>query len=53
MALWLKDMYLQLEFSPKAAILFVKKQQLESPDRQRGLPYKNVNDIFNIMRNQQ
>ena len=50
MALWLQDMYLQLEFSPEAARLLIREQGLDSPERLRVLTDKNVNDIFNAVR---
>ena len=48
MALWLQDMYLQLEFSSEAARLLVREQGLDSPERLRVL--KNANDICNVTR---
>ena len=50
MALWLLDMYLWFEFSPKAARLFVRVQGLDSPERLRVLTDKNVDDICNVIR---
>ena len=32
MALWLLDMYIQLEFTPKADKLLVREQGLDSPE---------------------
>ena len=50
MALWLKDMYLQLRLSPEAARLLIIEQRLGSPERLRVLRDKNVDDICNVMR---
>ena len=50
MALWLKDMYIQLGFTPKAAKLLLREQGLDSPERLRVLT-KNVDDICNVMIN--
>ena len=50
MALWLQDMYIQLRFSPKAAKLLNREQELDSSKSLRVLMDKNVNDICNIMR---
>ena len=49
-ALWLQYIYIQLEFSPKAAKLLIKEQGIDSPERLRVLADKNVDDICNIMR---
>ena len=49
-ALWLKDIYLELRFSPKAARLLVKEQGLDSSERFRVLTDKRVDDIFNVMK---
>ena len=43
-------MYIQLEFSPKAAKLLVREQELDSPYRLRVLTDKNVDDIYDVMR---
>ena len=48
MASWLQDMYLWLGFSPEAAKLLIREQELDSPERLRVL--KNVDDICNIVR---
>ena len=50
MASWLQDMYIRLGFSPKAVKLIVRKQGLDSPEKQRVLTDKNVDDICNAMR---
>ena len=50
MAFCLQDMYLQLRFSPEAAMLLVKEQGLDSPDGLRLLKDKIVDDICNVMR---
>ena len=50
MALWFHDMYLQLEFGPKAGNLLIRKHRLDSPYRLRIFTDKNVDDICNIMR---
>ena len=51
MTLWLQDMYIWLEFSPKAAKLLIKKQGLDSHERLRVLIDKKVNYICNLVRN--
>ena len=33
MASWLQDMYIKLEFSPEAAMLLIREQGLDSPER--------------------
>ena len=43
-------MYLWLGFSSEAARLLVREQGLDSPERQRVLIDKNVNDICNVVR---
>ena len=50
MASKLKDMYIRLGFSPKAAKLLVREQGLNNPDKLRVLTNKNVDDICNVMR---
>ena len=51
MALKLKNRYIQLGFSPKATKLLIREQELDNPDRLRGvLTDKNVDDICNIVR---
>ena len=50
MALWLQDMYTLLGFSPKAAKLLIKEQELDRPERLRFLTNTNVNDMCNIVR---
>ena len=50
MALRLQDVYIWLGFSPNAAKLLVRVQELDSPDRLRVLTDKNVDDVCNVMR---
>ena len=50
MVLWLKDMYLQLRFSPEAARLLIREQRLDHPERLRVLTDKNAHDICSVMR---
>ena len=50
MASWLQDMYIWLEFSPKAEKFLIREQGLYSPDRLRVLTDKNVDDTCNVMR---
>ena len=50
MALWLHDMYLCLGLSPKATILLIREQGLDSPEKLRVLTDKNVDDNCNVMR---
>ena len=50
MALWLQDMYLQLEFSSEVAKLLIREQGLDSSERLRVLIDKNVDDISNVTR---
>ena len=45
-----QDMYTQLGLCPKATKLLIREQGLDSPDRQRVLNEKNVDDICNVMR---
>ena len=45
MASWLNDMYFQLEFSPKAALLLIRKHGLDSSDRLQALTDKNFDEI--------
>ena len=46
----LQDLYLWLGFSPKAARLLIREQELDIPDKLRVVMNKNVNDICNVMR---
>ena len=50
MASWLQDMYIWLGFSPEAAMLLIREQGLDSPERLRVLTDNNVNGICNVMR---
>ena len=50
MTLWLHDMYMQLGFSPKAARLLVREQEIDSPDKLRVLTEKDADDICNVIR---
>ena len=50
MASWLQAVYIWLDFSPEAAMKLVREQGLDSPERLRVLPDKNVNDICYVMR---
>ena len=50
MALKLQNIYIQLRFSSKAAMLLVREQGLDNPYRLRVLMDKNVDDICNVMR---
>ena len=50
MASWLQDMYIQLGFSPKAVMLLITEQGLDSPERLRVPTDKNVDDICNVIR---
>ena len=50
MALWLKDMYIRLEFNPEAAKLLIIEEGLDSRERLKVLTDKNVDDICNVMR---
>ena len=43
-------MYIWLVFSTKAAKLLIREQGLDSPDRQRVITDKNVDDLCNVMR---
>ena len=50
MALRLQDMYLRFRFSPEAALLLIREQGLDSPERLIIITDKNVNDIHNDVR---
>ena len=50
MASWLQDLFIQLGFSPEAAKLFIREQELDSLVRLRVLTDKNVDDICTVMR---
>ena len=50
MASQLQDMYIKLTFSPKKAMLLIRKQRQDSLERLRVLTDKNGDDIFNVMR---
>ena len=50
MALKLKNMYIWLGFSPKAAKLLIREQGQDNPNRLRVLTDKNVDDICNVVR---
>ena len=43
-------MYLQLGFRSEAATLLVREQELDSPERLRALIYKNIDNIYNVVR---
>ena len=51
MASWLQDMYIQFEFSPKAAKLLIREQGLDSLEMLKVLTDKNIYDICNIRKN--
>ena len=51
MALWLHDVYLWIGFSPKASKLLIREQGWNSPERLRDFTSKNVDDIYNVIRN--
>ena len=48
--LLLHDIYLWLVFSPKASMLPITEQGLDSSDRLRVLVDKNIDDICNVVR---
>ena len=50
MALSPQDLYIRLGFSPNAAKLLIREQEVYSPERLRVLTEKNVDDICNVMR---
>ena len=46
----LQDMYIHLGFSPKAAKLLIREQELDSPERLKVLVNKNVDNICIVVR---